>query len=1472
MAELLHDRTVYPLSYQQRALWFQDQIAPASAGLNLPTALRIRESVDVRALERAVGALVARHEAFRITCLLRDGVPWQKVQDGVEAPLERIDAAGWSEAELREGVTAKAYEPFDLQRGPVFRGALFTLSAADHVLLLAWHHIALDDWSLGVAVADLGALYAAYAAGEEPDLPPAAPYSEFVHRQWEMVHGEEGARHGAYWEEQLRDVQRAPLPIARPRSAPSGRCGLVPFGLGEALTARIKLLAQELGATPYMVLLAAFFVLLERYCGQSRVLVSAPAPGRTEARFARTAGCLVNQVVLRADVEGRMTFRDLVAQVKATVLGALEHQDYPLALVSADLPQLTRTMFVLQGEPVRPTRLGPLAVEHFAIERRATSFDLDIQMTEAAGTLWGSIAFSLDLFEEAAMRRMAGHLQALLEAAVAEPLAGRHIASGEPALFEESATRSYRVAGGEPVARMEMLSRGERQTLAGWNSTAREWPDAGTLPDLFERQAARTPEAVAARCAGESITYAELDRRANQVAQYLHAAGVGPEAPVGIHMARSLDMLAAVVGVLKAGAAYVPLDPSDPPERLRYMRQNCGAAVVLETLAGARDYPAVAPPRRLAGANLAYIIYTSGSTGAPKGVMGTHGGAVNRIRWMWEKYPFGADEIYCQRTSLSRVDSVWEIFGPLTAGVPLLIMPDELVKDTGRFAEALGAGAVTRISVGPWLLRALLDYPLPPRLKYWITSGEPLAPDLARRLHERLPEGVLLNLYGCAEASGDSCCAEVPRGAAQISVGGPIANTTIHILDRHGNQAPEGVPGEITIGGEGLARGYWGREAPEQFGAFLAGSEERLYRTGDLGRRLADGSIEYLGRGDGQVKIRGARVETEEVEAALTAEEAVAQAAVYARQDSGEARLVACVVFRAGARADVQALRTKLAARLPGYMVPAHFMALDALPLLPNGKVDRAALPAPEPGAADSVKPRTPLEELLAGVWAAVLRLDHVGTDDDFFDLGGHSLEAAQAISRLRAALQKDLPLRLLFENPSVRKFAAAIGQGMGSAGAPPLRAAPRRFQVPLSFGQQRLWYVERLGVHAAYNIAAAVRLDGRLNLRAARAALREIVRRHQVLRTRVVTVEGELRGVVERACEVPWAVEDVEEADVYRRAVEEARRPFDLGRAPLIRSRLLRLSETAHVLVTTMHHLAADDWSVGVLAHEFSELYCGRSLPELPLQFSDYAAWQRDCLAGERLETGLAYWRRQLAGAPDLVVGRKPRPARPTGRGARVMRTLAPEAAAAVKALSRQEDATLFMTLLAAYQILLAANSGVQDIVVGCPFANRSHPEVQGLIGFFVNTMLLRTNLSGAATFRDVLARAREACLGAYTHQDVPIEKIVDDLRPRRQAGRNPLFNAVLALHDAPLEPVELPGLRLTPYALHNGTAKFDLSLDVLDLPEGLVCALEYARDALDETGAAQLLAGFTALLEAIAGDFSIRISRLLAAILPAG
>ncbi|MBV9768042.1 MAG: amino acid adenylation domain-containing protein, partial [Bryobacterales bacterium] len=1132
-----------------------------------------------------------------------------------------------------------------------------------------------------------------------------------------------------------------------------------------------------------------------------------------------------------------------------------DHQDYPLALLDPELLRLTGVNFVLHGGRNIEARLGPLEAEPFDLEWHATTFDLDVQMIESAEALWGSILFRPEVFEPASMRRMSGHFRQLLEAAVAEPL--------------------------QPIARLPLISAGEQKALAAWNATTRVWPDQATLPDLFERQAAQQPDRVAAYCGSQNITYAALDQRANQVAQYLRAQGVELESLVGIHMPRSLDLLAAVLGVLKAGAAYVPIDPAYPPERQRFLLDDCRPLLVLDNLEAVRDFPCTPVGRQLAAGNLAYVIYTSGSSGTPKGVMATHAGAVNRCRWMWEAYPFEPGENSCQRTSLSFVDSVWEIFGPLLAGVPITIEPDETVKDTSRFAATLETSQVTRITVVPSLLRALLEFPLPQRLKYWIVSGEALTIDLARRFRAQLPHAVLLNLYGCSEASGDSTCWQVPREFETATIGHPIANTQVYILDRSGNELPAGLPGEIAIGGRGLARGYINQGCinptsvqEEKFGAFLAGSTERLYRSGDLGRWLEDGTIEYLGRADNQVKIRGARVELGEVEAALASDDAVAQAAVRAWIDPrGETRLVACVVFRPGARADFSALRNRLSTRLADYMIPAHHVALDSLPLLPNGKVDRAALPEPELVAPGGAEPRTPVQELLAGIWSTVLHIERVGIQDDFFDLGGHSLLAAQVIARVREVFQKDLPLRLLFENTTVERLAAAIEQAAApNASAPRLFAAPVAAQVPLSFGQQRLWFLEQVGASlGAYNIAAAVRLEGPLRVDSVRAALNEIARRHRVLRTRVVQVDGELAGVVDEVQNVPFAVEETTEPELYSRTLKEAARPFDLGCAPLLRGRLLRVSQTKHVLVTTVHHIAADGWSMGLVAREFGEFYCGRPLPELPVQYSDYAQWQRTHLAGEVLEAGLSYWRKHLEAARNLLIGKASRPAKPSGYGARVVHTMPPETSAALKALARRENATLFITLLGAYYVLLAAYSGDQDIVVGCPYANRTHVEVEGLIGFFANTVLLRANISGAVSFEDVLMRARETSLGAYTHQDVPLEKIIEDLRPRRQGARYPLFNAALALQNAPFQPVKLPDLKVTSYPLHTGTAKVDVWLDVLDVPEGLICSLEYSVDCFDESAAARLLRNFAAVLTTVADDPSVALSSLLALIKPA-
>jgi amino acid adenylation domain-containing protein len=927
--------------------------------------------------------------------------------------LERVDAVDWNEAELRNRVYETASRRFDLEHGPVFRATLFSMSPKDHLLLLAWHHIAFDGWSLAVAISDLSALYGAYAAGREPDLPPAVPYSQFVRWQRQLVHGDRGQRHRAYWKSRLQDVQPSRLPIERaPRAASTGRCGMVRFAFEEGLTARAKELAAAEGTTLYMVLLAVFFILLERYCGRDRVLLSAPTAGRSEARFAATAGCLVNQIVLQADLSAATTFRDLLAQVKETVLGAFEYQDYPLTVLAPELPQLTGLGFILHGGRKIGNRLGPIELEPFDLEWHATTSDLDVQMIESAGVLWGSLVFRPEVFEEADMRRLTGHFRQLLEAAVTEP--------------------------SRPIAKLPLLSPEERQAVAAWNATTRVWPDNATLPDLFERQAVQKGDAVAAYCGGQHITYAQLDQRANQVAHYLRDRGVGHETIVGIHMTRSLDLLAAVLGVLKAGAAYVPIDPAYPPERQRFLLEDSRAAIVLDDLEAARGFPCEPVPRQLTGENLAYVIYTSGSTGQPKGVQVPHRALANALKSLRQEPGFTNEDVLLAVTSISFDIAAVELFLPLIAGGRVWIAPQSVSADGAPLARLLAESSASVMQATPATWRMLIDsgWQGTPGLKAWC-GGESLPRDLANQLLDRC--ACLWNLYGPTETTIWSTVSSVKRGEGVVPIGRPIANTEIYVLDSHGQQVSVNVPGELYIGGAGLADGYLNHpELTER--SFIASpipeaANGRLYKTGDLVRYLPDGNLVFLRRNDNQVKLRGYRLELGEVESKLTEHPSVRAAVVTVREDTeGDPKLVAYLLASPEQPPDPDTLRGFLKERLPAQMLPSAFVILNSFPLTDNGKIDRKNLPAPDhsrmtPDAASDSEWDKKAKQL-GRIWEEVLGAQKVGLHDDFFALGGHSLLAIRLISKINSTFRVRLPLAFLFEAPTVARLAESLRRG----------------------------------------------------------------------------------------------------------------------------------------------------------------------------------------------------------------------------------------------------------------------------------------------------------------------------------------------------------------------------------------------------------------------------------------------------------
>jgi amino acid adenylation domain-containing protein len=1498
LAEKRRPRTE-PASYAQERLWFLDRLAPESSIFNMPVGWRLGGALDRAALERALGEIVRRHEALRTTFAEVGGAPVQVIAPfgGFALPVEDLSrlADADREAEVRRRVGEEARRPFDLSAGPLFRAALLQVDEEDHVLLLSMHHIVSDGWSLRVLFRELSSLYEAYHEGRKSPLAELpVQYADYAVWQREQLEGESMNRQLSYWKERLAGAPGVlDLPTDRPRPAVRTHRGAAVWTEFSAeVLERLQAVGRSEGATLYMTLLGAFQVLLSRYSGSEDVVVGSSIAGRTRGEVEELIGFFINSLVLRTDLGGDPSFREVLRRVRTVTLGAYEHQDLPFEKLVAELqPErslshapLFQVSFSLNNPDGFALGLPGLRIEPAYQGSETAKSDLSLAFVNDPRGLRAALTYSTDLFDESTIRRMLGHLERVLE--------------------QVSADADAR------LSRLDLLGEAERAlVLEEWNATEAEYPAGLCIHHLFEAQAERTPGAVAVAYEEESLSYAELNARANRLAHHLKGRGVGPDVRVGICMERSLEMAVGLLAILKAGGAYVPLDPSYPADRLRQMLHESrpavllaqGAAGALVADAGAlvidveadapewASRPATNPDRgNLTPDHLCYVIYTSGSTGRPKGVMNVHRNVVNRLAWGQEAWGMGA-AMLC-KTSLNFDGSLRELFWPWSVGARVVLARPEGHRDPDYLLETLHREGITTVNLVPSMLQVLLEHPkveLLAGLERVLCGGEALPGALLHRFRERLPRVALHNLYGPSEAATalTALRCEPEEARATVPIGRPTGNVRVYLVDGAGRPVPVGVPGELLIGGAGVARGYLGRSdlTAERFVPDAYGDEPgaRLYRTGDLARWLADGRIEFLGRNDFQVKIRGFRIEPGEVEAALMSHGAVRQAQVLAREDRpGEKQLVAYVV----GGVDTGELRAHVRRSLPEYMVPAAFVVLEALPLTPNGKVDRDALPAPELASAEEtyVAPRTPAEEVLAGIWAEVLRLERAGVHDNFFELGGHSLLATRVVSRIRAVFGVELPLRALFEGPTTAEMAARVEE-MRRADLPvlpPVVPAERTGAVPLSFAQERLWFIDQLEPGSAvYNIPMAWRLGGALDGAALERSLSEIVRRHESLRTVFTEVDGSPVQVVAPFGGFTLPVEDLSgsseadrEAAVRRRAGEEMRRAFDLAAGPLFRAVLLRVDAEDHVLLLSMHHIVSDGWSMGVFFRELSALYGayrdgGESpLAEPVVQYADYAVWQREQLAGEVLDRQLAYWKERLAGAPELLElpTDHPRPAVRTYGGESVGVNFSPELLERLQALGRSEGATLYMVLLGAFQLLLSKYGGGEDIVVGSPIAGRTRGEVEEVIGFFVNTLVLRTDLSGDPSFREVLRRVREVTLGAYEHQEVPFEKLVAELQPERSLSHSPLFQAMFTLQNARDLGGELPGLKVGGFGAAMGIAKFDLSLTLGATARGLRGELNYSTDLFERGTVERMLGHLERVLEQVAGDPPRTLSRL--------
>jgi amino acid adenylation domain-containing protein len=1060
----------------------------------------------------------------------------------------------------------------------------------------------------------------------------------------------------------------------------------------------------------------------------------------------------------------------------------------------------------------------------------------------------------------------------------------------------------------------------ERRLIEKWNDTRVRYARPHCLHQLFEEQAARTPDAIALVYEHQRVTYRELNERANQLAHHLRRLGVTAESIVPICADRSIEMMVGLYGIIKAGAAYLPLDPAYPPERLAFMLDDCGSRVLLtqshllevlpahdaraicldtdwhEIAAESRENPAL----NVTPDNLAYVIYTSGSTGKPKGAMNTHRAVCNRLLWMQDVYGLDATERVMQKTPFSFDVSIWELFGTLIIGARMVIARPLGHHDNPYLARLIAVERVTMVHFVPSMLQVFLEEPdlreSCATLRRVICSGEALSYDLQNRFFKQL-DAELHNLYGPTETAVEVTFWPCPRESSLrvVPIGYPIANVEIHLLDERMERVGVGVVGELHIGGVCLARGYLNRAAltAERFVPHPHSREpgRRLYKTGDLARYLPDGAIEYVGRIDHQVKICGVRIELGEIEAAVVEHASVRETVVVAREDApGDKRLVAYLVAEEEAveqKPTDAALRAFLQERLPHYMVPSAFVWMESWPLTTSGKVDRLRLPAPvydEHDARTLAAPRTPVEELIAGVWCEVLGRAVIGVDDDFFELGGHSLLAAMLVSRLRRGLQAGLSVPDIFESPTVAQLAAKVEarrQDVArTSAAASIGKTQRDGAFRLSYAQQRLWFLHRLKPESAfYNLPLATRLRGRLDVAALAGSLTEIARRHEVLRTKFVEIDGEPMQLVEAPAPVAVKFADVS-ATVEGEREEEARRilreavsaPFDLTQSPLWRTVVVRVGEDEHLLAVVMHHIITDGWSMEVFARELSELYAARTtggsptLAPLPIQYGDYSAWQRDWLARGVEDEQLSYWQKQLNGSRAVLQlpADRPRPPVESYEGDTYYATLPATLTKELRALSRRESSTLFMTLLAAFNVLLYRYTGQTDINVGTPLAGRNWAETENLIGFFVNTVVIRTGLSGDPRFQDLLKRLRETTLAAYAHQEVPFERLVDELQIERSLSHAPLFQVVFAFNNTPRQPLELRGLNSRPLEVDTKTAKFDLALLVEDTGTELKLAVEYSTDLFDAETIIRLTRNFRTLLESVVANPEQRISEL--------
>jgi amino acid adenylation domain-containing protein len=1502
-----HGPITAPLSFAQQRLWILDRFQPGNPAYNIPAAIPLQGWLNINALERSLNEIVRRHETLRTRFEVIDGKPAQVVEPSQQIPLEIMDLRSVPPAAIQAEVSRIVFEEgrrsFDLAKGLLFRALLLKINAMSNMLVLVMHHIVSDGWSMSVFNRELSTLYMAYLRGQKspfPELP--IQYSDFAEWQTEWFRGPVLEEQLGYWRKQLAGLQPVlDLPTDRPRPpVQTNNGGLVAFLVDHRLCEDLKSLSQSRNATLFMTLLAAFKTLLHRLSGETDIAVGSPIANRTRSELEGLIGFFVNTLVLRTDLSGDPTFIELLAREREMALGAFGHQDMPFEKLVEEL------------QPKRDLSHNPLFQILFAVQNIGTvdrnapqqqplppgpplgngtaKFDLTLSLLDTGGGAQGFLEYNTDLFDTSTAEIIVERYQTLLRGVVEDPA--------------------------KRLSQLPIFTTREREEppagLAG-SQIASGTPE--TVTEVVSAQAANNPEAIAAVGSNGEINYLDLERRSDRLAAHLVSRGANKESSIAVAMSRDVESIVAVLSVLKAGCSYIPIDSSElglsksaadtlPPRVDRILAEAKPMMILVDAVTRSSFPPDASgvvlfsqlesearsedrkPDVSVTPDSIAAAVYQSGPDGALHCLALSHR-TLCRIASEPQISLKPPDRV-AHGSHATSDSSCYEIFGTLAGGATIVCLPNETLTAPRRFANALREAGVTVLFARaatiehlarefPWALRNIRLLLVDER----ITDSQRLLEVLKPELRERI-----FSVYGNVAAGG--FFAVQPLGplapdARTIPLGNPTPGVTLYLLDKNLELVPAGVVGEIYLESETLAAN--GSNADDLIASpFSSLSKTKLYRTGDFARQLLDGSLEYRGRRDGRI-ANGTHVYPAEIESVLVQHAAVRDAAVAPRLRQGlrDRGLAAVVETEAGNQIESD-LRDFLAAHLPAHLIPTAFVTVKSFPRLADGRIDRQAIAeavanidTPKPASEPYVEPRNDIETALVQIWMETLGTDRIGIKDNFFRLGGHSLLATQAVARISDAFNIDLQLQRFFESPTVEQLAQVI-EPLARADFKPeimsIKRVPRDQPLPLSFAQQRLWFLDQFEPDSAfYNIAIPIRWAGPVDANALEAAFNDLIERHETLRTTFAIVDAEPVQVIAPSYQLSLVVHDLRNLPAEERmgraetlAAIEAQRPFNLKSGPVLRAEIVSLDDADHFLLFTIHHIAADGWSTEVLFRELFQLYEARrsgraaDLPGLVVQYADFACWQRKRLSGALLEKQLAYWKRQLQDAPALLElpTDRPRPRVQMFRGGMYMFSMPGLVQETVKDIAQQEQTTLFTVLLAALNVLLYRYTGREDLVVGSPIANRTRPELESLIGFFANTLVLRTQISGRMTFRELVSQVREVTLGAYAHQDIPFEKLVEDFQPERNLAYNPLFQIMFALQNTgrPLVAASSSSQEESITVVGAGVAKFDLTLFVSETTNGLRAGIEYNSDLFDTSTIARFASHYEALLQSISND----------------